>query len=99
MSYNFLFNRVAPKQKATGDIHEGLSAGFRSTATIEVVKNGLLLRQGGVNMLRINAKLTTMSPTTFSLERLEGIDHCSQERRFALAVVTHDDSAVSMLDF
>ena len=65
---------------------------------LEIVENGLVLRQAGVDVLGVDADLAAVAPADFARQRLERIHHGPQERRFSLAVVADDGGPRAVID-
>ena len=65
---------------------------------LKIVQNGLVLRQAGVDVLGVDADLAAVAPADFPGQRLEGVHHRPEERRFALAVVADDGRPRAVID-
>ena len=50
-------------------------------------------------MLGVDADLAAVAPADFAGQRLEGVHHGAQERRFSLAVVADDGRPRAVIDF
>src|SRR5262245_59009633 len=85
-----LFDVDAAKEQGAGHFENLLILLAAGGLAVEILKNSPILRQTGVDMLGVDADLTTVAPADFASQGLERVDQGAEEGGFALAVVADD---------